>query len=80
MYFRTRLLLHPSKDLAVSPSKFPLRFTKKISRCSLLFSLERLCSHLAPHGGRVLPATFPRKLGLRDECSDFPLNAQKMSV
>ncbi len=49
--------LHPSKDLAVSPLVLPrglIRFKADAS----FFRQKRLCSHLAPCGGRELPATL----------------------
>ena len=57
--------LHPSKDLAVSPPTLPwglIRFKADAS----FFRPKRLCSHLAPCGGRGLPATL-LTLGARPE-------------
>ena len=46
--------LHAGKDLAVSPAWLPKRLFPKEFPC---FRLRRLCSHLACHHGRALPAT-----------------------
>ncbi len=51
--------LHRSKSFVVAPSLLPERFTERLlARYSIAFALERHCSHLAPRGGRGLPATM----------------------
>ncbi len=50
--------LHAGKDLAVSPERFPVRLSPK---GLLHFRSGRLCSHLASHNGRALPATVLQK-------------------
>ena len=60
------LPFHPARHHADSSKSFP----KKFSRCPFPFEKRRLCSHLASHLGRALPATLlSRKC---EACSDFP--------
>ena len=52
--------LHEGKDLAVSLSGHPetrLQISFQIPQTLPAFRRKRLCSHLAPCGGRALPAT-----------------------
>ena len=57
--FESDTALHSGKDLAVSLSMFPSRFTLSIKKSGAsFFRQKRHCSHLYSYLRRALPATF----------------------
>ncbi len=72
--------LHGDKDLAVSPPRSPGEFVFVClgrAKTSFAFAKIRHCSHQAPRGVRVLPATRLPESYDSDPCSDFPPHKQK---